>query len=154
VEDSLCVRRIRDDELASLLELHTHLNPVDDPLPGKEQLEQTWKEIQSDPRLRCFVAVQGGRIVGSCMLIIIPNLTRGARPYGLIENVVTHREYRRRGVGTRLMQHALQVAWDQKCYKVMLLTSSPQEGVLDFYEKVGFVQGVKTGLVAYPKGAV
>jgi GNAT superfamily N-acetyltransferase len=89
-------------------------------------------------------------LVSSCTLTIIPNLTRGARPYGLIENVITDQGYRGRGFGTRLLRHALQVAWDRDCYKVMLLTGHKDEGVFRFYEGAGFRRGVKTGFIAYP----
>ena len=91
-----------------------------------------------------------GQLATSCTLVIIPNLTRGARPYGLIENVVTHAEYRQRGIGTRLLRHALQIAWEQNCYKVMLLTGRQDEATLRFYEKAGFQRGLKTGVIAKP----
>jgi len=49
-------------------------------------------------------------LVASCALAIIANLTRGARPYAVIENVVTHESYRRRGLGTAVLHHAVDLA--------------------------------------------
>jgi GNAT superfamily N-acetyltransferase len=90
------------------------------------------------------------RLVATCNLTIIPNLTRGARPYGIIENVVTHPTYRQRGLSTKVLRYALTIAWQQNCYKVMLLTGSKQEETLQFYERAGFERGIKTGLIAVP----
>jgi GNAT superfamily N-acetyltransferase len=84
----------------------------------------------------------------TCALTIVPNLTRSARSYGLIENVVTHPDYRKRGIGTQVLKHALAIAWRQKCYKVMLMTGSKQESTMRFYEGAGFVRGEKIGFVA------
>ena len=94
-----------------------------------------------------------GKLVSTCNLTIVPNLTRSAQPYGLIENVVTHPEYRKRGIGTQVLQYALNIAWKQGCYKVMLLTGSKRESTLRFYEQAGFVRGEKTGFVAKPEKA-
>ena len=146
----LRVRAIQRDELGQLLALYEQLHPHDPPLPMDGYLESLWDQIVDDPKLFCFVGELDGVLVASCTLTIVPNLTRGARPYGLIENVITHRDYRRRGFGTRLLQHALGVAWDRVCYKVMLLTGRKDEGVFRFYEEAGFRQGIKTGFIAYP----
>jgi GNAT superfamily N-acetyltransferase len=86
----------------------------------------------------------------TCNLAIVPNLTRGAHPYGIIENVVTHTDYRKQGLGTQVLRYALNIAWQQKCYKVMLLTSSKREETLRFYEQAGFKRGVKTGFIVLP----
>jgi GNAT superfamily N-acetyltransferase len=144
----IVIRLIKLYELPALLDLYRHLHATDAPRPEEETLERLWNEILNDPKLRYFVAEVEGQLVASCTLAIIPNLTRGARPYGVIENVVTHASYRRQGIGTQLLQHALQTAWAQKCYKVMLLTGSKQEATLHFYERAGFQRGVKTGFVA------
>ena len=79
----------------------------------------------------------------------MPNLTHGARPYAMIETVVTHSDYRNQGIGKRIMKHALNLAWEQNCYKVMLLTGQG-EPVKQFYESVGFRRDVKTGFYAAP----
>jgi GNAT superfamily N-acetyltransferase len=69
----------------------------------------------------------------------------------VIENVVTHAAHRRKGIGTQVLRAALQTAWDQDCYKVMLLTGRKDEATYRFYEQAGFRREVKTGFVATPE---
>jgi GNAT superfamily N-acetyltransferase len=144
------VRCIQKDELPALLELYQYLHDHDDPRPDADQIQAVWDTIWNNPWLYYFVGEIDGVLVSSCTLSIIPNLTRGMRPYGLIENVVTHPDHRRQGFGGQVLQYALQIAWDQNCYKVMLLTGRKEESTMVFYEKAGFVRGVKTGFIAYP----
>jgi GNAT superfamily N-acetyltransferase len=61
----------------------------------------------------------------------------------VIENVVTHADYRRLGLGRRVLAHALDVAWQADCYKVLLATGSTQETTLRFHEEAGFHRGSK-----------
>lgn len=143
-------RLIRADELSSLLELYQHLNADEPALPEEEILKQVWNDFLTDPKIHCVVGEVEGRLVASCTLVVVPNLTRGARPYGLIENVITHPDHRKKGFGHSLLRHTLQLAWEKNCYKVMLLTGRKQEETLRFYEKAGFQRGVKTGFVAKP----
>lgn len=142
------IRAVRPEDLASLLELYVHLNPDNAALPDEALLLPAWERILSDPNVCCFVADADGVLTGSCLLAVVPNLTRGARSFGVIENVVTHREYRRQGIGTRLIRHALQTAWDAGCYKVMLLSGAWREDAHRFYEELGFTREGKVGFVA------
>ncbi len=144
------IRNAHQNELEVLLNLYQHLHVTDSPLPEGSTLRAVWDEILNDPKIHCLVVELKGEIIASCVLVVIPNLTRGAKPYGLIENVVTHTAHRRKGIATQLLRHALQVAWSQNCYKVMLLTGSKSEAIHQFYEKTGFVKGDKTGFVAKP----
>jgi GNAT superfamily N-acetyltransferase len=132
------IRELHPSELNDLLELYTHLHETDLPLPEREEVEAVWREIQRNPRLEYFGLYEESRLVASCILSIIPNLTRGCRPYGLIENVVTHRDFRRRGYGRSLLEFVLQYAWERNCYKVMLMTGRKSEEVYRFYESAGF----------------
>ncbi|MCM3630615.1 GNAT family N-acetyltransferase [Paenibacillus glycanilyticus] len=143
------VRAIREEELQELLDLYHYLNP-DDPELEAADVQELWKQIQQDANMHYLVVEDNGRLAAACVLLLIPNLTRGARPYGLIENVVTHPDFRRKGYGTRVLREALTIAWEHHCYKVMLLTSSRKEGTMEFYEKAGFVRGIKTGFIAKP----
>ncbi|MBN1993888.1 MAG: GNAT family N-acetyltransferase [Anaerolineae bacterium] len=146
----MIIRPVNLDELDALLQLYQQLHPQDTPLPSKPELVALWQGIFTNPLLHYFGVELEGQLVASCTLTLIPNLTRGARPYGLIENVITHPAYRRQGLGKAVLQHALQVAWEADCYKVMLLTGSKRAEVFAFYEAAGFKRGVKTGFIAVP----
>ena len=145
----MTIREVADDELSALLSLYAHLHPEDGTLPPDEAAP-LWGTLRRDPNQHHLGAYQDGSLVATCTLVVIPNLTRGGRPYGLIENVVTHPDFRQRGIGTAVLEHALQTAWKCGCYKVMLLTGSKTESTLRFYEKAGFERGVKTVFVVHP----
>ena len=145
------IRHISKDELDDLLALHTHLFSVpDQPLPSRTEVERLWDDMMNSPLLHYFVVEFQGRVVSSCTLAIIPNLTRGARPYGLIENVVTHTDFRGKGIAKALLKHALDFAWEAKCYKVMLLSGAHRQAAHKLYESVGFNKDEKVGYIAKP----
>ena len=96
-----------------------------------------------EPSLRILVLEENGKIISTCYLNIIPNLTRNASPYAVIENVVTDLAFRNQGFGQKLMKFALESAWKAGCYKVMLQTGSKREGTHKFYAACGFVEGGK-----------
>jgi GNAT superfamily N-acetyltransferase len=89
-------------------------------------------------------------LVSSCALSVIPNLTRGCKPYGLIENVVTHSNHRNQGYGKALLAHTLAYAWSVGCYKVMLLTGRKDPATFQFYESAGFNRHEKQAFIAKP----
>ncbi len=58
---------------------------------------------QNDLNHHLIVCEVDGKIVASCVCVIIPNLTRNVRPYAFLENVVTKGDYRKKGYGTLIM---------------------------------------------------
>ncbi|MCD1295347.1 GNAT family N-acetyltransferase [Methanocella sp. CWC-04] len=141
------VRLIRYDELDKLLDLYGKLHPEDPEAGDADLLEQLWQDIYEDENLHYIVAEKDGDIVSSCTLAVIKNLTRDLRPYGIIENVITHPDHRKMGYGTKVLQKAIEISKEKNCYKVMLMSGSKNEETLRFYENAGFVRGVKTGFI-------
>ena len=146
------LRLIREDELPALLALYRHLHEQDDPLPPDEIVQATWRELLASPRYRYVGAYvdEGGGLVASCNLTLIPNLTRGCRPYGVMENVVTHADWRGQGLGKAVLAEALRMAWNAGCYKVMLQTGRLNDATFAFYEAAGFSRHGKQAFIAKP----
>ena len=142
------IRAIKATELSSLLDLYTQLHESDSPLPDDAIVQATWREIQHNDNLRCFGAFIDDCLVATCTISVIPNLTRSCRPYGLIENVVTAKPHRKQGLGKRVLQAALDFAWQRNCYKVVLMTGRRNEATLRFYETAGFLRNEKQAFVA------
>lgn len=146
------IREIMFNDLTGLLQLYTqlHHNPMpEDTEETKEKLEALWAKILEDPNHHIIVAEEEGQIVSSCVCVIVPNLTRGQRPYGFVENVITAREYRGRGLATACLNYARKLAEKENCYKLMLLTGSKQEETLRFYERAGYNRNDKTAFIQW-----
>jgi N-acetylglutamate synthase-like GNAT family acetyltransferase len=137
------IRAARAKDLPALLALYRQLNP-DDPVLLEAEAGARFAQILAHPGATIFVTCVNGVAVSSVSLVVIPNMTRGGKPYALIENVVTHADHRQRGHGRALIDTAVASAWDLGCYKVMLLTGSTEPATLRFYANCGFSQN-KTG---------
>lgn len=137
------VRSATQDDLPEVLKLYQHLHPHE---PQLETViaERVWTTLLTSNFMTVIVAQAAELLVSSCTLAIVPNLSRGGRSYGVIENVVTHAEYRKLGFGRRVLAHAIDIAARADCYKVHLATGSKRETTLRFYEGAGFQRGAKT----------
>jgi ribosomal protein S18 acetylase RimI-like enzyme len=145
----MLIRQAQSDDLPALVDLYRHLHASDAALPAGRARDVLWGQFLKHPGLQCFVGEVDGTLVASCCLAVVPNLTRGGRPFGVIENVVTHGDYRRRGLGTTLMRHALEAAWSARCYKVMLQSNVRRVEAHRFYERCGFSGDEKLGFVVH-----
>lgn len=142
------VREIKKCELDKLLELYTHLHELGVP-DCSEHLNNTWETICDDENHHIIVCEIDGKIVSSCVCVIIPNLTRNVRPYAFVENVVTHKDFRGKGYASDCLAYAKALAQRENCYKMMLLTGSKSESTLNFYKNAGYNCDDKTAFIQW-----
>lgn len=143
-------RELIKEDLHQLLCLYEHLHEQDSPLPETSVVETIWDSILDDEKLKYFGVFADDRLLASCAITIVPNLTRSCRPFGVIENVVVHSDWRRQGLGKQVLESALEYAWSADCYKVMLLTGRLDEETFKFYESAGFDRFSKQAFLAKP----
>lgn len=137
------VREVKETDLNQLLELYLYLHDKAIPEPSA-YLKDTWNSIINDDKYHIIVKEFEGKIVASCTCLIVPNLTRGVRPYAFVENVVTHEDYRERGYARECLNYAKELAVRENCYKMMLITGSSQEKTHRFYKNSGYFSEGKT----------
>ena len=99
------IREAKNEDLPQILELYLHLHETAVP-EESENLRRAWQMIMSDDNHHLIVCEEDGKIVSTCVCVIIPNLTRGVRPYAFVENVVTHADYRGKGYATACLNYA------------------------------------------------
>ena len=142
----LIIREAAKNELKQLLELYTHLH--DNPFPSIDsRIENIWSRIMNDANHHIVLGYIEEQLVSSCVIVIIENLTRMQRPYAVIENVITHPNYRGNGYASLVLSAAKDIAIKNNCYKIMLMTSSKQDSTLDFYRRAGYNSDEKTAFV-------
>ena len=103
-----------------------------------------WAQILAREGVLIFVSDESSRIVSTCTLITAPNLLRGGRQFGILENVATHPAFQGRGHGRAVVAAALAEAWKQDCYEVLMQSGRADPRVHRFYEACGFVPGLRT----------
>ena len=136
----MIIREASAGDAQELMELYfEHLTKYP---PTEEQDMETWKsmlaEFRADPYMVILVAEEDGRVVSSVQLAIVRRLTHNIRPFAVIENVVTHADYRQKGYASALLQKAAEIAKEHNCYKLSLETGSNRESTLNFYRQNGF----------------
>jgi len=114
-----------------------------------DKLESLWRRILDDENHHLIVGLVEGVIVSTCTLSITLNLTNNGRGWGIIENVLTHQDYRNKGYATLILNFAREIAIREDCYKITLTTGSKRESTLRFYEKAGYNQRDKTAFVQW-----
>lgn len=144
----IMVREAIKKDLNELLNLYLFLHEKNIP-ENSEHLENTWKTIIEDINHHIVVKEINGKIVSSCVCVIIPNLTRNIRPYALIENVVTNEGYCGKGYATECLNYAKEIAIKNNCYKIMLLTGTKSENTLAFYKNAGYNSDDKIAFIQW-----
>ena len=143
------IREISEQDAGDMAELIRQLSPSEVILTD-EMVNMIRAKISAMAQLehmKVFGYEQDGRIVGTCTLGRVEGLSKGCRPFAVIENVVVLDSIRSQGMGKQLVSHAIAEAEKWGCYKVILETGSKDEWKLKFYEKCGLTRGGKTAFM-------
>ncbi len=125
------------DEAEQVMALYREYDRPPDEPPSAARTREIFAAISAVGQIA--VAESNGAIVGSYCLYICPNLSRGGRPFGVIENVIVSAASRHQGIGKALMKHAQESAVAADCYKLMLNTGCLRQENHLFYMACGFV---------------
>lgn len=106
----------------------------DDLAPYLTALER----LVADPNQHLVVAAREDRVVGTLQLTIIPGLSRRGSTRSIIEGVRIHADERGSGLGTQLIEWAVDESRRQNCQLVQLTSDATRTDAHRFYERLGF----------------
>jgi GNAT superfamily N-acetyltransferase len=133
----MIVRKANLADVSRILELYEQLTE-DVQYLSPEMVNRVFTEINSSPRQELLVAEHEGLVVGTLFFQITPNLSHGARPWAVFENMVVDARYRGQGIGRRLIEYAFARCREAGCYKVQLLSHKKRLEAHRFYRSLGF----------------
>ena len=136
------IRELNESDLESLIKLYEQLDGKNGDF-NVEDARTIWKnEIEGNPNIKYFGAVEDSakeqNVVSTCYAVIIPNLTRLGGAICFVENVVTDKNYRKQGLGKKVMEKAIEFAREKNCYKVILESGAWRTEAHQFYRNLGF----------------
>ena len=143
------IREALPEDFGAVMRLYRQLHP-EDPVVDDGSDREAFDTILEARGLTLLLLEVDDAVVATTYLNVIPNITRSAAPYAVIENVVVEESLRGRGLGKKLMAATLQAAWEAGCYKAMLLTGSKTPATHAFYRSCGFSPDAKTAYLARP----
>ncbi|TDD27159.1 GNAT family N-acetyltransferase [Kribbella turkmenica] len=133
------VAMIADDQLGANRESLDDLTPY----------LRAFESIDTDPNQALVVAERNDKVIGTLQLTIIPGLSRRGSTRGLIEAVRVAASARGSGLGTTLIEWAIEESRARGCALVQLTSDKTRTDAHRFYERLGFTnshEGFKLGL--------
>ncbi|MFC7881692.1 GNAT family N-acetyltransferase [Streptomyces sp. NPDC057376] len=134
------IRPTTEDDLSAIVAML-----ADDPLGARRESPDdlspylaAFERLSADPNQHLVVAVRNGRVAGTLQLTIVPGLSRRGATRSVIEGVRVHADERGGGLGTQLIEWAVDESRRQGCQLVQLTSDKTRTDAHRFYERLGF----------------
>ncbi|MFJ2578916.1 GNAT family N-acetyltransferase [Kitasatospora aureofaciens] len=138
----LTIRRAAEEDLPAIVAML-----ADDPLGATREspdnltpYRAAFARIDGDPHQHLVVAERAGRTVGTLQLTFVPGLSRKGSTRTIIEGVRIHADERGSGLGTELIQWAIERSRALDADLVQLTSDATRTDAHRFYERLGFVR--------------
>jgi GNAT superfamily N-acetyltransferase len=140
---SLLIRQATAQDLPQVLQLYAQPSMDNGQVMALAAAEQLWAQFSQYPSYRLFVASQTDahaqeQVIGTYALLVMHNLAHQGTPSAIVEDVVVSEAHQSQGVGRAMMAHAMDLARQAGCYKLVLSSNQKRERAHAFYESLGF----------------
>lgn len=114
--------------------------------PDRQKQERGLRLIIESAHIGLILAArEGEKVVGMVSLLFTISTAEGG-PACWLEDMVVRPDRRGTGLGSRLLQKAIDHARSHGCSRITLLTDQMNAGAIRFYGRHGFVESAMTGL--------
>ena len=144
---NLTFRDAAPDDIATIVGLShagdargTDTPPLDPATLADPRYRAAFDEITADPNHRLIVAERAGEIVGTLQISVIPGMPKFGMKRGMLENVHIRADQRGSGLGTEMVQWAIERCREAGCGLVQLTSNKLRHDAHRFYEKLGFTK--------------
>ena len=143
MNEAMRIRLAEERDVPRIVELYRELTITGSQVehsrnPSLADYQLVFAEIRSDPRQKLLVMEQQGEVVGTIVLLIVPNLSHNGTPWAFLENLIVTERHRGRGLGRMLLEHAVGLAKKSGCHMVELCSDVRRKEAHKLYNSVGF----------------
>ncbi|YAF96438.1 MAG: GNAT family N-acetyltransferase [Nodularia sp. CChRGM 3473] len=135
----LNIRPVSRDDLPVLIQLYAEMDG--EPPLSRNHAEEILTAIAQIPNYQIYLAYLNQEPVGTfSLLYVITMMHRGYHKFAVLDAVTVTPQVRGQGIGTQMMQAALQLSTEAACYKVTLSSNLKRTRTHQFYQALGFEQ--------------
>ena len=143
----LVFRKLEIDNPEDIRQFNALMDDLTEHAKSRECLEKKLRELDAWSNAYLMVAedVSQKRLCGSLLAVAFGDFCGDCRPVILIENVVTHHDYQRMGVGKRMFEEIEAWGRERDAAYIILCSSMNRTGAHEFYRAIGYeeVKGFK-----------
>jgi GNAT superfamily N-acetyltransferase len=132
------IRQATAADLPGVLSLHSQPAIDNGNVLSIQNAEQLFAQFSHYPNYRLFVACDDQTVLGTFSMLIMHNLAHQGAPSAVVEDVVVSDAHQSQGIGRNMMNHAMTLAREVGCYKLVLSSNQKRERAHAFYESLGF----------------
>jgi GNAT superfamily N-acetyltransferase len=132
------ITETKKEDLPAVLELYADEDIDNGNILPKQKAEAIFTKMQSYPNYKIYLARCDGIVAGTFSLAVMDNIAHLGKSSGLVEDVVVAKSMRSKGIGKKMMEHALKICKENNCYKMSLSSNLKRIRAHEFYEKLGF----------------
>lgn len=129
------ISQLVEDDLADLAELLKQFWNEESSL---EKMKATFQKVSQNPDYIFLTAKGDGILAGFIMGIICEELYGECNPFMVIEDVIVHNAFHRRGIGTKLMHKLEEIATERNCCQTVFVTETERSDAVNFYKSLGY----------------
>jgi GNAT superfamily N-acetyltransferase len=136
----LSIRPAQKDDISAILALYYEINASNDQPLTLSVAESIFQRMQQYPDYKVYIGIIEDKVIATFALLIMDNLAHNGAPSGIVEDVVMHPRYQNQCIGKRMMQQAMAICKEAKCYKMVFSSNAQRKRAHEFYRKLGFEQ--------------
>ena len=133
----MIIRKIREEDLLDLRELYIALCDEEISLEG---IKKAFKRMEINEDYYLLGAEIDGKIVGTLMGIVCCDVASENKNFMTIENVVVLEAYRGKGVCKKLFYSVEEIAKENECTYVYLVSGAHRKEAHALYEALGYAK--------------
>ena len=108
-------------------------------VPDASKQDTALKMILADPKVgKLYVAKDGPKVVAMASLLYTVSTAEGGKA-ALFEDLVVHPDFRKQGIGAKLLEYVIAQARADGVLRLTLLTDMQNEQAQVLYRRLGFV---------------
>jgi GNAT superfamily N-acetyltransferase len=136
----LAIRPALRQDLPAILELvaQDSFSGETEPRIPNDSHYRAFDAIAAHPDHEIVAGTVEGRVVATLQLSFMPGLSHQGAWRAQVEAVRVHREFRSSGIGTAMLNWAIERAKERGCWRVELTTNCARTDAHRFYERLGF----------------
>jgi GNAT superfamily N-acetyltransferase len=136
----MIVREASEADLPGILAIYAQPALDDGDVLSEGDARAWFARLARYPDYKLYVADDAGAIVGTFALLVMDNLAHRGAPSGIVEDVGVLPDQQGRGIGKKMMEHAMRLCAAAGCYKLVLSSNARRTSAHAFYESLGFAQ--------------